>query len=273
MGPRGEKGERGDVGRNGEDLTTEVKALEGKASRTEEEHVRLNEEVVKMNRTLSDQRAITNILNSTILSQSKRIKSLESLFFEHAKRIEFYFNISDVLFECNLPDIDHLITKGKVLHNSTVKLTCNKGYKPKGITERSCKFKKIHPSFHSHPFSCETWKPRKVTFDEANRICTEYGTTILSHGIDTIEQRRSVCVKYGIQNGNDFIWTAITKTSGTWRYTDGSSVSNFHFDWWIRYPTSNYGYDYLLIDCTHNANYGRIFNWSKDILNYAVCQN
>merc|ERR1719376_665305 len=143
MGPRGEKGERGDVGRNVEDLTTEVKALEGKASRTEEEHVRLNEEVVKMNRTLSDQRAITDILNSTIFSQSKRIKSLESLLFEHAKRIEFYFNISDVLFECNLPDIDHLITKGKVLHNSTVKLTCNKGYNLKVLLKEAASSKKF----------------------------------------------------------------------------------------------------------------------------------
>merc|ERR1712183_163888 len=225
MGPKGERGEKGNAGETGANLSVELEGLEEKTTRLEKKNSNLEETITKVNEKLLLKIDLLeqekDEMNSTIASQTKRMEELESLLLEQieranftetmlqkqAKQMEVYSKYTETLAECHLPDISlSPQTRMRVQHNTTIQLSCSRGSKSEGVAERNCWMGKLHPNFKSHPFSCDLFAAH---WDEANKICTDLGSTLIYEGIDTTEKRKEVCRKFGV-GGN--LFTGITKT-------------------------------------------------------------
>merc|ERR1719427_2041356 len=285
MGPRGEKGDKGNPGEKGADLSVEIDNLEGNIARLEEENSIFNKTTTKLKKMLSTQRTKFDLLeqeknalskttlsqavkiqdlqdlleheknemNNTIFSQTNRIQLLESLLYKQIERI----SVSEALSECQLPDITNISPQisRRVPNNATVQLSCSRFFPQTGVTKRRCFFGKFHPNFQSHPFSCDSFY---TTWEKANKVCKDLGTTLISDGIDTTEKRKSTCIEYG---ATTFVHTGIEKSSGSWRYPDGRSLNSFEFDWKRQY--TNRGSDYMKVVCTRGRDFGKLINLSR----------
>jgi len=248
----------------------------------QQENSILQESVTEMNRTLLNQIELLeqqkDEMNKTFLNQTKHLQFelsrivaglgiYETLLLEQieyqrmtknvlqqqAKQISFYSEITRLLSECRLPKIEYLSTRRKIQHDSTVHLQCsNLVYR--GVKNRTCKLGKIRPNFETHPFSCDTFY---ATWDEANKFCTDLGTTLISDETDTTEKRKEACRNYGV---TDWLWTGITKSSGEWTYPNGGSLNGFHYDWVPGYPKTDNGWDFMVISCFEDSDFGKIFN-------------
>ena len=93
---------------------------------------------------------------------------------------------------------------------------------------------------------------------------------------ETIFFNREVCRKFG---SGSHVWaginlfTGITKTSGDWRYPNGRSLGAFQLNWYPGYPKSSNGYDFMIIYCGADSNFGKIFNYQKTATYKFLCQN
>jgi len=244
------------------------KTSQNQAIKIEELQNTIEKNKDEMNNTIFSQSKQIQLLENIIHEQIERINKTENILQQQAKQIEIYSKITESLTECHLPDIKYMNpqTTTKIPNNSTVHLSCSK-LVPRGIGERTCKLGKFHPDFHTHPFYCglfdEPW-------DEANAICKDLGTTIITDGIDTTEQRKKLCKEIGLV-GN-MLWTGITKTTGEWKRPDGRSMSGFDLDWKPGYPIQSDNRS-LVIWCIEGSHYGKIMNYPKRIgLNF-LCQN
>ena len=80
-----------------------------------------------------------------------------------------------------------------------------------------------------------------------------------------------MCREHGIVN--EYMWTGLTRKTGSWKRADGRSLSGFQFDWIRGRPISKNGYDVMVIYCYEYSNIGQIYNEQKTSSYKFVCQN
>ena len=89
--------------------------------------------------------------------------------------------------------------------------------------------------------------------------------------ISKLFSNRKMCKENGIVN--DYMWTGITRKTGSWKHADGRSLKGFQFDWTSGTPYSTNGRDFMGISCYEDYHFGKIINKPKRFSRKFVCQN
>ena len=84
---------------------------------------------------------------------------------------------------------------------------------------------------------------------------------------------RELCKKYGVTSGH--LWSGIKRYGREWVKADGSVLSsNMRIDWYPGRPSSDNGFDYLVIYCIENSDnyFGRFLNAPERSTVKFICQ-
>jgi len=271
----------------------------------QKENLALIEAVKIINQTLSAQCSkIIDESKQTILSQTMKIKELENIIEQNTGQMNNLKTNQDLMIQTDMIQtelIQHLKERLNhqdeqinilIKHDKTTNITSEQVEKttnsPNNYTERMLESTKtISEQLEKTTNSPKNYTERmlestdtiselfRATWDEANRNCTNFGTSLLSYNINTIEKRQSLCKTYGV---NDVLWTGIQKTEtyGRWKYPDGKLVfvvdELFEYDSFL-FPSFNDEFNFMAISCLRNENFGEVFDFPKERLFYFACEN